>query len=257
MRYLVYLLIIANLAFFAWYPRPLVPQDPYPVHYAPVPRDTLTLVKLDERRLAEEYFRSQERVEEEVATGSGATEGAESIAAAEPVADPVAAPAPIPQEVVAPAPSVPVAICHTVGPFTSRADADRATAQLQGWGASVERRTSDVQEQVGYWVYLPAMPAQQARETETQLKAQGVTDYFVGKQNYISLGLFSDKAIAERRRVDIEKLGYEPKLEPRFKTRTGYWLDVQEMSDQALEAARWQELADTFADARHQTLACE
>ena len=260
MRYLIYLLIIANLAFFAWYPRPQVPQDPYPVHAPPVHPDVETLVLLSERQLADEYHQakragSPQATEPEPTAGSG--DGALADADESSVEETPAAAPPQPEPEPPPEPAEPVAVCYTLGPFNAETDAKAAARQLTRWGLSPKRRTSDVQEQNGYWVYLPAMPAAEAKAVAESLDEQGFTDYFIGRQNYISLGLFSDKTTAERRRSQVERMGIEPRVGPRFKTRTAYWLDIEEWSDKLLPPARWSELETDHPDAQRQPVACE
>jgi hypothetical protein len=264
MRYLIYLLIIANLAFFAWYPRPQVPKDPYPVHAPPVHPDVETLVLLSERQLADEYHRrladaspettnAAARREPKIADTAQRTDEAAAPTPPQPAPPPEPEPAVQPE----PPPAEPVAVCHTIGPFNAEADAKAAARRLARWGLEPKQRTSDVQEQNGYWVYLPSMPAAEAKAVARTLDEQGFSDYFIGRQNYISLGLFSDKTTANRRRAQVERMGLEPRVGPRFKNRTAYWLDVEESSDKLLSDDRWSELETEQPEAQRQPVACE
>ncbi|MCA1805918.1 MAG: hypothetical protein LC646_11420, partial [Xanthomonadaceae bacterium] len=124
-------------------------------------------------------------------------------------------------------------------------------------GLEVKPRSSDVQEPIGYWVYLPAMASGEARRVAAALTRQGVSDYFIGKQNYISLGAFSAKPAAEERRRQIAALGYEPRLDPRFRTRTAFWLDVLESAAAPVPEERWAEIQARYPEAWRQSLSCE
>lgn len=241
MRYLIYLLVIANLAFWAWYPAlpPPMPRDAA----LSLPPGVESLVLLREREqdpmpaetdppLASEPEASEVR-------GDDAPLG-EAPPEPEPVAE-----------------QVPVDRCYSIGPFMAAQDQAAAAASLRRAGLEVKLRSSDVQEPIGYWVYLPAMASEEARRVAAALTRQGVSDYFIGKQNYISLGAFSAKSTAEERRLQIAALGYEPRLDPRFRTRTAFWLDVLESAVAPVPEERWAEIQARYPEAWRQSLSCE
>ena len=198
MRYLVYLLLVANLGYFAWnwFQPSASPPEARP---APVPPGVNQLVLLSERstRLA--------KGPAGVPDGAGepkepaAEVRSEPVAAMEPVAG--AEKEPQVQETTPPgraartAPEAAPAenICQTLGPFLKKHDVTAVFALLARNGYQVNVRDSDTRVPNGYWVYLPAMQASQARRIVADLDSHGMTDYYIGKQNYISLGIFSDK----------------------------------------------------------------
>lgn len=280
MRSLVLLLMLANLGLYAWYLRVPVAETQVPTR-STAPPGVETLVLLHERVLpalvpaapvsapvpaprAPPEQQSEPEVAPAPATVAEPPQTQVAVLAEESPAEsaPFAAhePATAAVEKSAPEPApppAPVKLCHTIGPFMAQQDQDAVAKWLRGENLQPKSRTSDVQEQIGYWVYLPAMPAAEAKVVAGRLADKGITDYFIGKQNYISLGAFSSKRVAAARRATIAAMGYKPRLDPRFRTRTVYWLDVEEFSDTALPEARWAGVQDDYPDARRQSLSCE
>jgi len=259
-RYLVYLLLVANVGYFAWnwfQPRP----NPPAVRPAPVPPDVHQLVLLSERPTA-----VAKRLPGDAPDGDGEAQEpaaevrSEPVAAMEPVASAKAQPQV--QQAAQAASTVPAAapaenICQTLGPFLKKHDVTAVFALLARNGYQVNVRDGDTRVPNGYWVYLPAMQASQARRIVADLDAHGMTDYFIGKQNYISLGIFSGKDKAERRLQEVKRLGYAPKLDQRYRTRDVYWLDVDGRGTPLLGSEVWEQIQSQHADVRAQRVSCE
>lgn len=153
--------------------------------------------------------------------------------------------------------AAPERFCQTIGPFPSRNRADEFVSELAGSGRETAVRASQIEQPSGFWVYLPAMPVGDARRIIDDLSAKGVKDYFLGRQNFISLGVFSDKSSAETRVSEISALGYTPRLEPRYLTREVFWVDLEERVPQIIEEPQWSELLKDLVDIRRQPVACE
>jgi cell division protein FtsN len=124
-------------------------------------------------------------------------------------------------------------------------------------GVNPRQRTSEVQEQAGYWVYLSPMSYPEAQAVANNLERHNDKEYFIGKNNYISLGAYKDAEMAENRRAQISAMGYEPKLNPRFQTRTVYWLDFNEDQAKVLAPEEWKRIATEYRDVLHQALSCQ
>ncbi len=133
----------------------------------------------------------------------------------------------------------PQVMCQTVGPFAERSTVDAFAANLSGLGPKTLVRMTQVEQPSGYWVYLPAMPSADAQRIVADFGAKGVKDYFLGRENFISLGVFADIHSAETRLRAISALGYLPRLEQRFLTREVYWLDVDEIDNALVSQERW------------------
>ena len=243
MRYLIYLLLLANLAFFVWYPRPLE-QDSERRALPPLPAGVDTLVLLSER--------------DAQSAGTEAPAAAAETPAAPP-ATPAPEPEPEPEQEPGPAPAaeaVPVTLCQSVGPFLTRADADRAGRLLRDAGYEPQRRDARTREQTGYWVYLPPMPRRRAREIVADLDAHGMKDHYIGKDNFISLGIFRSRGKAAVRRRKVRRLGYDALLEPRYRKRTVYWLDMKTPGRPLADTPLWQKLAGKDPKIRIEPLTC-
>lgn len=122
-------------------------------------------------------------------------------------APPAAAPMAAPAAAEAPSP----AACLEWGPFRSSelAAAEEAIGKLQ-IGRWLEARQLEVEDDSGYWVYIPPLKSRQEAEQKiAELKSQGVSDYFLvqgdGKWKYaISLGMFRTEEAAK---VQLDALG--------------------------------------------------
>lgn len=125
----------------------------------------------------------------------------------------------------------PPPVCVSVGPFDDAAIAAKAVAVLQAKSFSPQQRAAQSPAIKRFWVYLDgfANDAAVTRALHT-LEHGGIDDAEAmppdasGRQ--ISLGLFSDKAHAERRATAVRKMGLKPKVNPRTVPGTVYWLDL-------------------------------
>jgi hypothetical protein len=287
MKYLVYLLLLANLGMFAWL---YTHQDGYrPSGPAPaaLPPSVEPLVMLRERS-AFEPGNAPVVAEAEPEAELPAMKPPDAEAVPPPPAMDASASAPtpgVPEEVVPgvaadvaedaavkpeeteaaesdaetePAPPAPPPpICHTIGPFPERGLAEDFMARLTAQEQPPAVRSVQIEEPSGYWVYLPPRPRAEARRIVNELAAKGVDDYFLGREGSISLGIYSDKRIAENRARDIGKLGYQPQLEPRFVNREVYWVDFEERGPDYTSDEQWRALLNAQPELRHEQLACE
>lgn len=132
--------------------------------------------------------------------------------------------------------SVPTAMpgryCYTLGPFTNIAKMETIKHQLAASGISGDVRENKERKQRGYWVYLPSYSSRdEALAISRELAANGLKDYFIinddKHKHAISLGLFSKKQGSQRRKKEIEEMGFEPKIEVRYREQAVYWLDYE------------------------------
>jgi hypothetical protein len=254
LRYLAYLLLLANLGLFAWMiSQPA--QQPPEYRPIPVPPGIESLVLLSERAAdpADKVAAAESAVPEDsivaeggqqlrtVSTAPAAATGEQATAARQATQEGN------PKE----------RICRTVGPLLRKNEANTLARQLETRGYDTSLRGGEVREPSGYWVYMPAMPAREARRIVAELDANGMKDYFIGKQNYISLGIFSRKDKAQTRLEQIEKLGFDAVLDQRYRTRNVYWLDLEEDDQPLLGSEIWQQIQAEHTDIRVQRVSCE
>ena len=213
MRYLVYLLLLLNLGLFGW--TQVRPQPPAPAMRQagpPVPAGVQRLVLLSERGAP--AAEAGPKVEQTAAlaggkarqpsAGSSGGQGAASVGAA-------AAPAPV---------------CETVGPLDDAALAESLRDELAGPDLSPTLRTGEIQVPSGYQVYLQADSPGHARKVVQDLEAAGMKDYFVGRGQRISLGIFNYRSKALARQRTVRALGHDARLDARYKVRKVWWVDV-------------------------------
>jgi hypothetical protein len=248
LRYLAYTLVVANLGFFVW--NVFLPPSPEPVvqRAVPVPPGVEPLVLLSERK-------EKNPAEAVAAPTPEAVEEQAVIAASEtPPADETDKPSDDKADTAA---AEPPRVCRTVGPFLDKNDATRVFGVLAKQGYVLNVRDGDVREPAGYWVYLSARSSKDARAIVADLDTHGMKDYFIGKQNHISLGIFSDKEKARTRQQTVRRLGYDAVLDQRYRMRDVYWLDVEEQGKPLLGSEIWRKLQAEHTDIRAQKVSCE
>ena len=151
----------------------------------------------------------------------------------------------------------PERLCYTLGPFMNNDDMVEASKKLILSGRPFEKRASEKREQIGYWVFIPPFNTREAAtDVGEELKLLGEKELYIVKtpveyKNAISLGVFKGKANAKRRYQQIKNMGYDVKLEGRFRQNPIYWLDYSE-SDNPQDLA----LAD-FVGAQRLARSCE
>ncbi|MBI5616938.1 MAG: SPOR domain-containing protein [Gammaproteobacteria bacterium] len=258
MRALAVLLLVANVAFFAWrYNVELQHRLQTEQPVTPLPADAPSL-----KLLSELPQLPPPREAEPAAPGEAVAAPAVDAEDAAPTANPEQAEAPpappspetpppetaavtalpgteatpppgtnTPQDVTATEISgngAPSETCVSVGPFPRAED----LVQLKRWflrhATSVHVATHTVRKRQLFWVYLEATSGAAAQRKAEELEQKGVKDYLViqrgGIRNAISLGLFSSQDSVNKRLAEMDRQGYKPVVVPRFETTDLYWL---------------------------------
>lgn len=194
MRQLIYILVVVNLAFFLWQVFQSDADTLTARVLPPLPAKARTLVTLDERAKKN----PQSGVSDIDALTTRKPPGAGALLN-----------------------------CLVLGPFLAIAERDENEQRLVAMGLEPRRRSTEEQEQIGYWIYLPAMEHEDALKITRMLDEKRDKEYFIGRENIISLGAFKERSRADIRMKKVRKYGIEPILEPRYKTRTLHWLDIE------------------------------
>jgi hypothetical protein len=118
-------------------------------------------------------------------------------------------------------------LCQALGPFLVVSDMEVVESRLIDLGLQPTQRELESKELNGYWVYLSAMPREDVQTVLAILEEHKDKEYYVGKQNFISLGTFKGIARAERRLKETRKMGLDATLEKRFTSQNSWWLDIQ------------------------------
>ena len=127
---------------------------------------------------------------------------------------------------------VPGPLCFSVGPLRSDKEIEEIGNWLRREGGIFELRVGERREITLYWIFMPPFEtAAEANEQANKLRAQGIDDIAVipggDMANAISLGVYSRRASLDRRLEELHDLGHDPSLVPRFKTLKASWFDVQ------------------------------
>lgn len=240
MRLLFFILLIANLAVFAWYEwlNPAVgPAASQPLPAAKPLQLLSELSPAARRALAK---------------------------SASVISVPLAASAAVPAPAAgtrAAAANAPV-VCASYGPLPSLAAAQSGADRLHKLGLGVNERLVPGKVRLGYWVYLPPFGTRhEAEAAEKMLKARGVEDLYVvtdeANRNALSLGVFSQRDGALDRRAQIRKLGLHPVFAERFRDAPRYWLDVRGPENALPGADTLADLGEGDTPPTRQSLACE
>ena len=255
MRHVIYLLLVANLVFFGWHVLQLQKEDGIALRtLPPIPATAVPLVSLQEMEQKQEPVPESEPELLEPAPELESVlepELLESAPELEPVPEPESDLESVPEpELLEPdedftmseslnglqPPGSGLAIgCQTLGPIMAVAQLRSLDGKLGELGLESRRRTTGDQKAIGYWVYLPAMERSQALEIKARLDKHKDKDYYIGKDNLISLGIFKVKSRADVRLAQVRKLGLEAVLEARYRKDTVHWLDIDRQSGAAVD----------------------
>ena len=188
MRHAFFALLFVNLAYFAWAHWVDVPKAP-PVNEA--------IARLPRLKLLDDAPQSQ---------------------APQPSAEKTASNQP--------------AACFSVGPFGDLSNSALAAAILRQRGFDPKQRAEEGQMSDGYWVFIGGMKTQ--AETEhalTTLERGGIKDALVMPETpdagrRVSLGLYSERARADRRAQAVRQTGLKAEVAERKLPGTLYWVDL-------------------------------
>ena len=147
--------------------------------------------------------------------------------------------------------------CYTLGPFTNNRDLTIAIKKIAQSRRDFTKRVSEERKHLGYRVYLPPLETRDAAlQKAEELKLLGEKHFFVIKSpakytNAISLGVFSNKANAQRRHRQLKNLGFNVELEDHYRQTQVYWIDYSEQAESPTLNIQ------DFAGARNLSRPCE
>ena len=257
MRHVIYLLLVVNLVFFGWNMLQLQKEDGM-VQRAlpPIPATVVPLVSLQEMNQKPEpepesgteleAAPEPELQEPAAEQESGlAMELLEQVPGPGPESEVLPEPEPLePDEDLAmiesltglqPPGSSGAMGCQTLGPIIAITQLRSLGSKLGELGLESRHRTTGDQKAIGYWVYLPAMERSQAMEIKARLDKRKDKEFYIGKDNLISFGIFKVKSRADVRLRQVRELGLEAVLESRYRKNTVHWLDIDRQTGDAFD----------------------
>jgi hypothetical protein len=169
-----------------------------------------------------------------------------------------AKPASRPVEVARPA----ALACYSVGPFLLISDVSTVSQRFDRAGISAQQRADTERKQVGYWLYIPAMAsAPQARAALRTLKDNGVSGALLiaegSRANSISIGVYKTRELAGERQKTISGMGFGARVEPLFRTKPQYWLDIELANKTRLPDKTWREVTAGYPHVQQLRRKCE
>ena len=257
MRWLFLLLLIANIAYVGWE----LNREPAAVpEIATVKTDTPRIVLLSELQRESTPPAITQSGEDDVPAPQVQAETPPTTAMADAdaaVDEPLAAAAEQIEPAIPVEPAIPADVaasqhsetlsaqpagedqCFTLGPFRELDQLSALTQAIKSYVVETEFRSKDEQKPPMFWVYLESAGSlAKAKILSKELEQKKVGDYFIlisGEHKYgISLGIFREKARANRHEKRIRKLGFEPVIEPIIHTYTIYWLDYRMKAGDAI-----------------------
>jgi hypothetical protein len=122
--------------------------------------------------------------------------------------------------------------CMSVGPFPDVTNSAQAAAILKQKGFEPKQRAAEGETTQGFGVFLGGMKSEaETDKVLVTLEHNGVKDALVmpasaeaGRR--VSLGLFTERARAERRAEAVRAMGLKPEITERKIPGTLYWVDL-------------------------------
>ena len=130
------------------------------------------------------------------------------------------------------APPPPQAACLSLGPFPDLDNSARAAAILKQKGFDPKQRAEEGQSSDGYWVYVGGLASQaETDKALVTLERNGIKDAIVMPETpeagrRLSLGLYSERARADRRAQTVNQTGLRAEVGERKIPGALYWVDL-------------------------------
>ncbi|MEJ2621581.1 MAG: hypothetical protein P8163_15350 [Candidatus Thiodiazotropha sp.] len=152
--------------------------------------------------------------------------------------------------------------CAMLGYVDTRSAAEEISVRLRALGFKPELQSESRNEQAGYWVLIPQQASRRdAVRIAKKLEKSGVSDlwrFTSGKLVHaISLGLFRDEIRAGDRKREIDALGFDSVIQPRYREKTNYWLKYQKGKGAVLDDKDWSKLVRDFPELINKEIECQ
>ncbi|MCF6319458.1 MAG: SPOR domain-containing protein [Proteobacteria bacterium] len=127
--------------------------------------------------------------------------------------------------------------CYTAGVFNAKSEIQPILDALKNSVLKIRTRKVISTQEVGYWVYIPALKSrQEALSIGRKLSENAIEDYYVvtvgENENTISLGLYRDSINADARLQELISRGFNAEKQIKVEQWPEFWLDYAIASDQ-------------------------
>ena len=147
------------------------------------------------------------------------------------------------------APETPVAgeaLCTMVGPFPEAYQGEDVAQRLRALEVDADSREIEMQGQMRYWVYLsPLGSRREAFRKLRELQAAGIDSYVIPKgslENGISFGIFSEIERAQSLKAELNEQGFAAEFREEPQTYLEHWVVFAGGDEGQLAADFWQQL---------------
>jgi hypothetical protein len=223
MRHVIYILLVMNLVYFSWNMLQNLPHEAGARPVRRLPPHVSQLETIQERAQKQAPVATADDrdrgVDASLAGGSAGTAEAEPETTAINRVEALTTAEP-------PGAIAPPSSCHVLGPFSDKSELAAVQDRLIQLGYEPREHISDIRVPAGYWVSLPAMKRDEALRITRLLEKNNDRDYLILKDNAIALGAYDSASRADTRLKKLYKYGLEAVAQPRYVTRTAYWLDI-------------------------------
>ena len=152
-------------------------------------------------------------------------------------------------------------LCYEIGPITDDEMEGYFRDVLMPKGMALQTQMVKHQEPIGFWVFIPPLRSKAlGRLKVEEIKLKGVKDVVLLTRNNpryaISLGIYHDKKFATKRLLEIEALGFEAKLDVRYKSLDEKWLFVEVEKRDDIIREQWDSALANYPAASLRTREC-
>jgi hypothetical protein len=149
--------------------------------------------------------------------------------------------------------------CYSIGPLEDDSQIAAVRTWLVAMGGDPILRVGERRELARYWVYFPPFPSwAEAAQRADRMRSLGIEDFIVipkgDMAKAISLGVYSQRPFLDRRVRELRDHGYDPSILPRYETRKASWFDA---NFEWREALSEEDLALRFSGVELDDVDCE
>lgn len=157
--------------------------------------------------------------------------------------------------------SLPIDECWALGPVIDESIPQRLASEMSNFGFTVTAREAQASSQPGFWVYLPPYSTVDALEAQRQaLAALGVENFLFrnGKlENGISLGYFNSEKNARAKQKELELKGFNGRIDTSENIASSVWMLMSEQAFESLSNEFWVDMSKLSPDLEVQGMACD
>lgn len=143
--------------------------------------------------------------------------------------------------------------CFSLGPLPDGDVSAGLAETLRAGGYQPRQREESQQLADGFWVYVGGIAdADEQLRTVAAIRYAGIDDASVPEPNpgnQVSVGLFSERARAQRRAEQVRALGFDAQVEEHRRRTNSWWLDVDRRAgEEALRVGDFLQLLSLGTD---------